>query len=137
MNMVRPLARVLVLLIAVISVLAWSATTLLGTTEVHALLHDALGYQTLVSSSAPFDEWLAAYRETVRQVARDLPNLSLIGTQWRLATNADLISWGAVLYETATDTFYTAPVRHDIPIADRTGGGSELAPNCPAHPTGH
>ena len=32
MNMVRPLARVFLLLIAVMSVLAWSATTLLGTT---------------------------------------------------------------------------------------------------------
>ena len=59
-------------------------------------LSDALGYETKVSSQAPFDEWLEAYKRTVRQVARDFPNLSLIGTQWRGATSADTIDWGAV-----------------------------------------
>jgi 2-dehydro-3-deoxygluconokinase len=91
-------------------------------------LADALGYSsTRLSEEAPFEEWLEGYRETVRRVAADYPNLSLVGTQWRAATNADLISWGAVLYDTASDTFYTAPIRRDIPIADRTGGGDSFA----------
>jgi 2-dehydro-3-deoxygluconokinase len=90
-------------------------------------LYDALGYETKVSGEAPFDEWLDAYRETVRRVAADYPNLSLIGTQWRGATNADTISWGAVLYETAADKLYVAPIRRDVPIADRTGGGDSFA----------
>lgn len=91
-------------------------------------LSDALGYSTRAAPDAnSFEAWLEGYQETVRQVAADYPNLSLIGTQWRAATNADVISWGAVLYETATDTFYIAPVRHDIPIADRTGGGDSFA----------
>jgi len=91
-------------------------------------LSDALGYSSRASSEeTSFEAWLQGYQETVRKVASDYPNLSLIGTQWRLASNADLISWGAVLYETATDTFYTAPVRKDIPIADRTGGGDSFA----------
>jgi len=90
-------------------------------------LSDALGYTTKVSGEASFDEWLDAYRETVRQVAKDYANLSLIGTQWRGAMNADLISWGGVLYDTAADKLYTAPVRRDIPIADRTGGGDSFA----------
>jgi hypothetical protein len=51
----------------------------------------------------------------------------LIGTQWRGATNAHVVSWGAVLYETATDRIYEAPLREDIPIADRTGGGDSFA----------
>ena len=89
-------------------------------------LSDALGYETRVSSKAPFDEWLEAYKATVRQVARDFANLSLIGTQWRGATNADTISWGAVLYDCASDTFCVAPLRTDIPIADRTGGGDSF-----------
>ena len=38
-----------------------------------------------------------------------------------------MVSWGAVLYETATDTIYQAPLREDIPIADRTGGGDSFA----------
>ena len=89
-------------------------------------LSDALGYETQAPSGAPFEEWVDAYRETARQVARDFPNLSLIGTQWRGAKNADIIDWGAVLYETETDNFYVAPLRTDIPIADRTGGGDSF-----------
>lgn len=90
-------------------------------------LHDALGYETKVDHDAPYEEWIAAYQGTVRQVAADYPNLSLIGTQWRGATNADMVSWGAVLYHPAEDKIYQAPLRRDIPIADRTGGGDSFA----------
>lgn len=89
-------------------------------------LSDALGYDTVTGKGATFDEWLEAYKGTVRRVAGDFPNLSLIGTQWRGAVNADLIHWGAVLYEVQQDTFYVAPVRENIPIADRTGGGDSF-----------
>ncbi len=90
-------------------------------------LHDALGYETKVDPDAPYQEWIAAYQETVRKVAKDYSNLSLIGTQWRGATNADMVSWGAVLYDAADDKMYQAPLRQDIPIADRTGGGDSFA----------
>lgn len=90
-------------------------------------LADALGYVTPVSSDAPYEEWIQAYHETVRQVARDYPNLSLIGTQWRGATNADLVSWGAVLYSPREDKLFQAHRRTDVPILDRTGGGDSFA----------
>lgn len=90
-------------------------------------LSDALGYATRVAADAPYDEWIAAYQETVQQVAKDYPNLSLIGTQWRGATNADWVSWGAVLYDAINGKMYQAPLRVDIPIADRTGGGDSFA----------
>lgn len=90
-------------------------------------LNDALGYETKVDSDATYQEWIAAYQETVRQVAKDYPNLSLIGTQWRGATNADTVSWGAVLYDVTEGKMYQAPLREDIPIADRTGGGDSFA----------
>jgi 2-dehydro-3-deoxygluconokinase len=90
-------------------------------------LADALGYTTLVPEEASFEQWLEAYQQTVRKVAKDFPNLSLIGTQWRGATNADLVSWGGVLYDTVEDKLHTAPIRRDIPIADRTGGGDSFA----------
>jgi 2-dehydro-3-deoxygluconokinase len=91
-------------------------------------LHDALGYEIAgASDAAAFEAWLEGYQATVRRVARDYPNLSLIGTQWRGATNADMISWGAVLYDVTADAFYTAPLRRDIPILDRTGGGDSFA----------
>jgi 2-dehydro-3-deoxygluconokinase len=89
-------------------------------------MSDALGYETKVAKGAGFAEWLEAYQGTVRKVAKDYPNLSLIGTQWRGATNADLIDWGAVLYDTQADRFYTAPLRRDVPILDRTGGGDSF-----------
>ncbi len=90
-------------------------------------LSDALGYETKGSKGAPFHEWLPAYKETIKNVARDFPNLCLIGTQWRGAHNADLISWGAVLYDTKADTWYEAPLRRQVPIRDRTGGGDSFA----------
>jgi 2-dehydro-3-deoxygluconokinase len=86
-------------------------------------LSDALGYETKSAKNAPFFDWLEAYKDTVLRVAKDFPNLSLIGTQWRGATNADLISWGAVLYDATKQKFYTAALREDVPIKDRTGGG--------------
>jgi len=89
-------------------------------------LSDALGYETKVSPHAPFEEWFEAYRGTVRQVSRDFPNLSLVGTQWRGATSADAIDWGAVLYDATSDTFYEAPVRSNVQIGDRTGGGDSF-----------
>ena len=90
-------------------------------------LSDALGYETPISACAPYAEWVDAYGQTVQKIAKDFPNLSLIGTQWRGATNADLVSWGAVLYDTINDKMYQAPLRIDVPITDRTGGGDSFA----------
>ncbi len=90
-------------------------------------LADALGYDTTVDKGADFELWLEAYKKTVKAVAGDFPNLSLIGTQWRGAHDADTISWGGVLYDTAADTFHVATLRSRVPIADRTGGGDSFA----------
>jgi len=90
-------------------------------------LSDALGYDTKSKKGSSFNEWLPSYQETIKQVAADFPNLSLIGTQWRGAHNADLISWAAVLYDTKEDRWYTAPIRENVPIRDRTGGGDSFA----------
>ncbi len=90
-------------------------------------LADALGYETKVAKKATFAEWAESYKQTVLRVAKDLPNLSLIGTQWRGAHNADMIGWGAILYDVLNDTFYEAPVRENVPIRDRTGGGDSFA----------
>jgi len=88
---------------------------------------DALGYQTeKVSESDPFDVWLATYSKMLRQVAKDFPNLKLIGTQLRSAISADRIHWGAVLYSVGEDRVYRATVRENVEIADRTGGGDSF-----------
>jgi 2-dehydro-3-deoxygluconokinase len=90
-------------------------------------LSDALGFQTPVRAGASFEEWLEAYRKTLRRVAEAFPNLSLIGTQWREATNADQVGWGAVLYDTRADSWHLSPLRPAVPIRDRTGGGDSFA----------
>jgi 2-dehydro-3-deoxygluconokinase len=88
---------------------------------------DALGYESKkVSDADPFDVWLSAYSEMLRRVAKDYPNLKLIGTQLRGALSADRINWGAVLYDVAEDKVHQAAVRENIEIADRTGGGDSF-----------
>jgi 2-dehydro-3-deoxygluconokinase len=88
---------------------------------------DALGYESKkVAESDPFAVWLEAYAEMLRRVAKDYPNLKIIGTQLRGALSADRINWGAVLYDVAEDKVYQAAVREGIEIADRTGGGDSF-----------
>ncbi len=88
---------------------------------------DALGYESRkVSNADPFEVWLDAYTEMLRAVAKDYPNLKLIGTQLRAALTADRINWGAVLYEVGGDKIHLATVRENIEIADRTGGGDSF-----------
>ncbi len=88
---------------------------------------DALGYTVDVSKTADMEEWLAAYVGLLRRVAKDFPNLKLIGTQLRAAHSADRIDWGAVLYDVAEGKLYQAAVRRNVEIADRTGGGDSFA----------
>ena len=89
---------------------------------------DALGYETeKVPKDASFGVWLEIYTKMLRQVSRDYPNIKYIGTQLRGALSADLINWGAVLYEVETDTIHQAAARQNIEIADRTGGGDSFA----------
>ena len=88
---------------------------------------DALGYTVEVAKGADMDQWLAAYVSLLRKVAKDFPNLKLIGTQLRGAHSADRIDWGAVLYDVAEDKLHQGVVRRNIEIADRTGGGDSFA----------
>jgi 2-dehydro-3-deoxygluconokinase len=88
---------------------------------------DALGYTVDVPSNAGMEQFLECYVTLLRKVAKDYPNLKLIGTQLRGAHSADRIDWGAVLYDVAEDKLYQAVIRRNIEIADRTGGGDSFA----------
>ena len=88
---------------------------------------DALGYETRkVGKEEPMEAFMEAYTDTLRAVAKDFPNLKLIGTQLRSARSADLINWGAVLYDVQEDKIFQATVRNNVEIADRTGGGDSF-----------
>ena len=88
---------------------------------------DALGYTVDVPSNATMEQFLECYVTLLRKVAKEFPNLKLIGTQLRGAHSADRIDWGAVLYDVAEDKLYQAAIRRNIEIADRTGGGDSFA----------
>lgn len=89
---------------------------------------DTLGYETRpVKEDDSFDTWLEAYSEMLRTVAKDFPNLKIIGTQLRGALSADRINWAAVLYDAVDDKMHSAVVREKVEIADRTGGGDSFA----------
>ncbi|RMD77907.1 MAG: sugar kinase [Lentisphaerae bacterium] len=89
---------------------------------------DALGYETeKVPQDASFDEWLAAYRNMLCQVAEDYPNLKYIGTQLRGALSADRINWSAILYEVDSGEIFCATPRENVEIIDRVGGGDSFA----------
>ena len=88
---------------------------------------DALGYETRkVGKDESMEVFMEAYAETLRKVAKDYPNLKIIGTQLRSALSADRINWGAVLYDVAEDKIYQAVIRNNVEIADRTGGGDSF-----------
>ncbi len=88
---------------------------------------DALGYTVDVPSNATMEQFLDCYVTLLRKVAKDFPNLKLIGTQLRGAHSADRIDWGAVLYDVTEDKLYQAATRRNVEIADRTGGGDSFA----------
>jgi 2-dehydro-3-deoxygluconokinase len=88
---------------------------------------DALGYTVDVPSNASMEQFLDIYVSLLRKVAKDFPNLKLIGTQLRGAHSADRIDWGAVLYDVGEDKLYQGAVRRNVEITDRTGGGDSFA----------
>ncbi len=89
--------------------------------------NDALGYETRkVGKDEPMEAFMEAYTDTLRKVSKDYPNLKIIGTQLRSALSADMINWGAVLYDVQADEIYQATVRNNVEITDRTGGGDSF-----------
>ena len=95
--------------------------------NVATVVDDAGDGETAAEKGVPFEEWLEAYADMLRAVAKDYQNLKLIGTQLRAPLSADRISWTAVLYDTRSDQIHRATLRENIEITDRTGGGDSFA----------
>jgi 2-dehydro-3-deoxygluconokinase len=68
-----------------------------------------------------------SYKKMVRRVAKDYPNLKVIGTTLREVLSASENNWSAVLYWADTDTFYQGPTFDRLVIEDRVGGGDGFA----------
>ncbi|GAB4187797.1 MAG: sugar kinase [Phycisphaeraceae bacterium] len=67
------------------------------------------------------------YKKMVRRVAKDYPNLKVIGTTLREVISASENNWSAILYWAETDTFYQGPTFDRLIIEDRVGGGDGFA----------
>jgi len=70
---------------------------------------------------------IESYKKMVRRVARDNPNLKVIGTTLREVTSGLLNNWSAILYWAESDTFYQGPTFRALEIEDRVGGGDGFA----------
>ena len=67
----------------------------------------------------------ANFKQMIEQVAREFPNLSVVATTLRHAKTATVNDWGAICY--CDGRFYEAPLRKNLEIYDRVGGGDSFA----------
>jgi 2-dehydro-3-deoxygluconokinase len=70
---------------------------------------------------------IESYKKMVRQVAKDYPNLKVIGTTLREVISASENNWSAILYWSETDEFYHGPTFERLILEDRVGGGDGFA----------
>jgi 2-dehydro-3-deoxygluconokinase len=67
----------------------------------------------------------SGFKKMIETVVKEYPALSVIATTLRYAKTATLNDWGALCY--CDGKFYQAPVREDLEIYDRVGGGDSFA----------
>lgn len=65
------------------------------------------------------------FERMIRTVVGEFPNFKVVATTLRNAKTATLNDWGAVSY--CDGGFYQAPVRENLEILDRVGGGDSFA----------
>jgi 2-dehydro-3-deoxygluconokinase len=67
----------------------------------------------------------SSFKRMIDTVVKEFPNLSVIATTLRRAKTATLNDWGALCYYGGR--FYDAPMRENLEIYDRVGGGDSFA----------
>jgi 2-dehydro-3-deoxygluconokinase len=67
----------------------------------------------------------SGFKKMIETVVKEYPTLAVIATTLRLAKTATLNDWGALCY--CGGNFYEAPVREDLEVYDRVGGGDSFA----------
>jgi 2-dehydro-3-deoxygluconokinase len=67
----------------------------------------------------------AGFKKMIETVVKEYPALSVIATTLRHARTATLNDWGALCY--IDGNFHAAPVRENLEIYDRVGGGDSFA----------
>lgn len=67
----------------------------------------------------------ANFKKMIAEVTRMFPNFRVVATTLRNAKTATLNDWGAIVY--ADGDFHEAPLRENLEIFDRVGGGDSFA----------
>jgi len=67
----------------------------------------------------------SGFKKMIEGVVKEYPSMSVIATTLRHAKTASRNDWGALCY--CDREFYEAPVRQDLEIYDRVGGGDSFA----------
>jgi 2-dehydro-3-deoxygluconokinase len=65
------------------------------------------------------------FKRMIEKVVREFPNLAVVATTLRNAKTATVNDWGAIGYYNGK--FHEAPVRENLEIYDRVGGGDSFA----------
>jgi 2-dehydro-3-deoxygluconokinase len=65
------------------------------------------------------------FRRMIEKAVSEFPNFKVVATTLRNAKTASINDWGAICY--AGGEFYEAPVRENLEILDRVGGGDSFA----------
>ena len=65
------------------------------------------------------------FRRMIQKAVGEFPNFKVVATTLRNAKTASINDWGAICY--AGGEFYEAPVRENLEILDRVGGGDSFA----------
>jgi len=86
-----------------------------------------LGYEVEGANQRLRQLPVESYKQMVRLVARDYPNLKLIGTTLREVVSGQINHWSAIVYMPEADTFYEGPRFARLEIEDRVGGGDGFA----------
>ncbi|MCG8512063.1 MAG: sugar kinase, partial [Rhodospirillales bacterium] len=86
-----------------------------------------LGYEVEGTDDSLKELPIEQYKAMVRKVAKDYPNLKVIGTTLREVLSASENNWSAILYYAEEDTFYHGPQFDRLIIEDRVGGGDGFA----------
>jgi 2-dehydro-3-deoxygluconokinase len=67
----------------------------------------------------------ANFRKMIGEVCKMYPNFKVVATTLRNAKTATLNDWGAIVWDGGE--FYEAPLRENLEIYDRVGGGDSFA----------
>jgi 2-dehydro-3-deoxygluconokinase len=86
-----------------------------------------LGYEVEGADENLKELPIESYKKMVRRVAKDYPNLKVIGTTLREVISASVNNWSAILYWAQNGEFFGGPQFDALTIEDRVGGGDGFA----------